>query len=128
MTYAAVAKVLLVDDNTIRTWRLLYEEDGIEGLACFGYEGGDCRRNNGQQATLITWITKTLPRSTRAIGAWIVAELGIEDHSRSRVYCELAAVRHEALQAEGDIVQARSREGRGIYQVVRRFAEPACQR
>ena len=31
MSYAAVAKVLLLDDDTIRTWRLLYEEDGIEG-------------------------------------------------------------------------------------------------
>jgi transposase len=29
MSYAAVAKVLLLDDDTVRTWRLLYEEDGI---------------------------------------------------------------------------------------------------
>ena len=28
MTCAAVAKVLLLDDDTVRTWRLLYEEDG----------------------------------------------------------------------------------------------------
>ncbi len=38
MSYAAVAKVLLLDDDTIRTWRLLYEQDGIEGLANFGIE------------------------------------------------------------------------------------------
>ena len=35
MSCAAVAKVLLLDDDTIRTWRLLYKEDGIEGLASF---------------------------------------------------------------------------------------------
>ncbi len=83
MNYAAVAKVLLLDDDTIRTWRLLYEEDGIEGLASFGYEGSACRLNGEQQAELITWITETLPRSTRAIGAWIAAEFGIEYQSRS---------------------------------------------
>jgi transposase len=83
MSYAAVAKVLLLDDDTIRTWRLLYEEDGIEGLASFGYEGSACRLNDEQQAQLIDWITETLPRSTRAIGAWIAAEFGIEYQSRS---------------------------------------------
>ena len=83
MTYAAVAKVLLLDDDTVRTWRLLYEEDGIDGLASFGYEGSACRLNDEQQAKLITWITETLPRSTRAIGAWIAAEFGIEYQSRS---------------------------------------------
>ena len=33
----AIAKVLLLDDDTIRTWYRLYEEDGIEGLTNFGY-------------------------------------------------------------------------------------------
>jgi transposase len=83
MSYAAVAKVLLLDDDTIRSWRLLYEEDGIEGLVSFGYEGSACRLNDEQQVRLITWITETLPRSTRAIGAWIAAEFGIEYESRS---------------------------------------------
>src|SRR6202051_2931359 len=83
MSYAAVAKVLLLDDDTIRTWRLLYEEDGIEGLASFGYEGSACRLNDEQQAQLIDWITGPRPRSTRAIGAWIAAEFGIEYQSRS---------------------------------------------
>jgi transposase len=83
MSYAAVAKVLLLDDDTIRTWRLRYEEDGIEGLASFGYGGSACRLDVDQQCQLITWITETLPRSTRAIGAWIAAEFGIEYQSRS---------------------------------------------
>jgi transposase len=39
MNYAAIAKVLLLDDDTIRTWRPRYEEEGVEGLASFGYEG-----------------------------------------------------------------------------------------
>jgi hypothetical protein len=48
MGYAAVAKVLLLDDDTVRTWRRLYEDDGIEGLAGFGYEGSACRLSNEQ--------------------------------------------------------------------------------
>ena len=32
MSFEAIAKVLLLDDDTIRTWYHLYEEDGIEGL------------------------------------------------------------------------------------------------
>jgi transposase len=39
MSCEAIAKVLLLDDDTIRTWYRLYQEDGIEGLASFGYEG-----------------------------------------------------------------------------------------
>src|SRR5271165_6971380 len=40
MSCEAIARVLLIDDDTIRTWFRLYQEDGIEGLASFGYEGG----------------------------------------------------------------------------------------
>jgi hypothetical protein len=42
MSAEAITKVLLLDDDTIRTWYRLYEEDGIEGLAGFGHEGSAC--------------------------------------------------------------------------------------
>jgi len=44
--------VLYVDDDTVRTWHRLYEEDGIEGLASFGYEGSACRLSDEQQDKL----------------------------------------------------------------------------
>ena len=72
-----------LDDDTIRTWHRLYQEDGIEGLASFGYEGGACRLTAEQQDRLTVWITETLPRTTREIGAWIVRECGIEYEGRS---------------------------------------------
>ena len=80
---AAIAKVLLLDDDTVCTWHRLYEEDGIEGLASFGYEGSACRLSDEQQDGLKTWITATLPRGTREIGAWIERECGIEYQGRS---------------------------------------------
>ena len=39
MSREAVAKVLYLDDETIRNWHRLYQEDGIEGLASFATKG-----------------------------------------------------------------------------------------
>src|SRR6187551_1439229 len=83
MSCEAIAKVLLLDDDTIRTWHRLYEEDGIEGLASFGYEGSACRLSDEQQDRLKAWIAETLPRTTREVGAWIEKECGIEYQGRS---------------------------------------------
>ena len=61
----------------------LYQEDGIEGLASFGYEGGACRLTAEQQERLTAWIAETLPRTTREIGAWIMLECSVEYEGRS---------------------------------------------
>ena len=83
MSCEAVAEVLLLDDDTIRTWHRLYEEDGIEGLASFGHEGGTCRLSGEQQDKLKAWIAAELPRTTREIGAWIERECGKDYRGRS---------------------------------------------
>ena len=48
MSWGGIAKVLLLDDNTIRTWYRLYEGDGIEGLTNFSYEGSACQLSGEQ--------------------------------------------------------------------------------
>jgi transposase len=83
MSCEAVAKVLFLDDDTIRTWHRLYEEDGIEGLASFGYEGSTGRLSEAQQDRLKAWVIATLPRTTREVGAWIERECGIAYQGRS---------------------------------------------
>jgi len=83
MTCEATARVLFVDDDTVRTWYQDYQENGIEGLANFGHEGGACRLSAEQQDTLKSWIAATLPRTTREVGAWIARECGIEYQTRS---------------------------------------------
>ena len=60
MSCAAVAKVLLLDDDTVRSWHRLYEEDGIEGLADFGYGGSACRLSDEQQDKLKAWMGRPL--------------------------------------------------------------------
>lgn len=78
-----VATALLLDDDTVRSWHKLYLQDGIEGLAGFGYEGSACRLSAEQQDKLKSWIAETLPRSTRQIGAWIEREFEVAYEGRS---------------------------------------------
>ena len=64
MSCEAIAKVLLLDDDTIRTWYRLYEEDGIEGLTNFSYEGSACQLSGEQQEKLKAWVaTATAPNA-----------------------------------------------------------------
>jgi transposase len=83
MSCSNVAKVLFLDDDTIRSWHRLYQQDGFDGLVSFGYDGSACRLSDPQQDELKAWITETLPRTTSAIGAWIEKEFGITYESRS---------------------------------------------
>jgi len=83
MSCSDVGAVLLLDDDTVRTWFRLYEEDRIAGLAGFGYAGSTSQLSVEQQARLKSWIAETLPRTTRDVGAWIEREFGIVYQSRS---------------------------------------------
>ena len=77
MSCQSVAEVLLLDNDTIRTWHQLYQEDGIEGLASFSHECGTCRLAVEPQDKLKALVGETLPRSTRAAGAWIARECAL---------------------------------------------------
>ena len=90
MSCSQVGAVLLLDDDTVRTWFRLYREDGIEGLAGFGYEGGSCHLSSEQRERLRSWVAEMLPRTTRHVGAWIEREFAIVYQSRSG----LIALRH----------------------------------
>jgi transposase len=118
MSCEAIAKVLLLDDDTIRTWYRLYQEDGIEGLASFGYEGGACRLSEAQQDKLKAWITETLPRTTREVGAWIETECGIEYQGPVWPDRAVAPPWHGTSQTKDGVAQARSREAGGVHQGV----------
>ncbi len=118
MSCEAIAEVLYLDDDTIRTWHRLYREEGIEGLASFGHEGSACRLSDVQQDKLTAWITETLPRTTREVGGWIETECGITYESRSGLIALLHRFGHGTSQAESSVVQARPRQAGGFYQSV----------
>lgn len=83
MSCRDVARVLYVDDDTICEWRRLYEEDGFDGLLGTHYRGAQASLSAAQLETLRDWARETLPRSTRAVGAFIEATFGVRYESRS---------------------------------------------
>jgi transposase len=89
MSCEDVGSVLLLDDDTIRSWYRLYMEAGIEGLAGFSHEGSSGHLNATQQAELQAWVGETLPRTTRQVGAWLEQEFGVVYESRSGLICLL---------------------------------------
>jgi transposase len=89
--------VLLIDDDTIRTWHRLFEEDGVDGLAGFNYGGRACQLTLEQQEKLKAG--DTLPRTTRMVGAWIEQAFGIVYESRSGLIALLHRLEHRKPQA-----------------------------
>ena len=78
-----VAKAFLLDDDTIRGWRKLFEQHGIEGLTSFDMGGSAGFLSATQEDGLKAWVAASLPRSTRQVGAWIEQEFGLVYESRS---------------------------------------------
>jgi len=128
MSCEAIAKVLLIDDDTIRTWHRLYQEDGIEGLASFNYEGGSCRLAMEQQDKLKAWIAATLPRTTRQIGGWIARECGIEYQTRSGLIALLHRLGMEHRKPKAISRKLDQAEAGRLHQGLRGLAEPAIRR
>jgi transposase len=83
MSCEQVAKVLLLDDDTIRRWHGAFAEGGRKALMRFESGGSACNLSEAQQEKLVAWVRATSPRSTRQIGAWIASEFGVEYDSRS---------------------------------------------
>lgn len=82
MSCVQVARVLLIDDDTVRTWYDRYQQNGVDSLV-LGYKGGFCRLSAEQSRQLLAWVTDTLPGTTRQIGGYILAQFGVTYESRS---------------------------------------------
>ena len=89
MSCAAVAKVLYLDDDTVRYWHKLYDEKGLGWLAEFGYRGRVCELTAPQQESVKAWVAQTLPRSTAQVGEWIERSFGV-NYTRSAIIKLLA--------------------------------------
>src|SRR5215813_14146005 len=78
-----VAKVLFLDDDTVRRWHGLFLEDGLEGLTRFDVGGRDGFLSVAQETALKAFVIASLPRNTCQIGAFVEKEFGIVYESRS---------------------------------------------
>ena len=83
MSAREVASVLLIDDDTVRQWRTIFETDGVEGLAGFHFGGRHAFLTQDQQAELADWVAAKLPRSTREVGDFVEQRFGVRFESRS---------------------------------------------
>ena len=114
MSCQAVAKVLYLDDDTvIRTWHQLYQEDGIEGLASFGYEGGACRLTAEQQERLTAWVTlRRCPGRPVRSGHGSRWNAASSDERTFRSHRLVASPGDGTSQADGDLCASWTRRSR----------------
>src|SRR3954463_16046386 len=125
MSCEDVGRVLLIDDDTIRTWHWLFEADGVDGLAGFKYGGRACQLTLEQQATLKAWVGDTLPRTTRSVDRTRVRGCLREPF---RADCAGASSGTGAPQARGDVAQARPGQTASLHRRLRDAAEDAARR
>src|ERR1700728_4771355 len=100
MSCQEVAEVLFFDDDTIRGWYELFERSGLEGLTSFDMGGSSSKMSAEQAEALKAWVTTSLPRSTRHVGAWIEKEFGLVYESRSGLIALLHRLRLEYHKPE----------------------------
>src|SRR3954470_24431409 len=101
---SGVGRVLLIDDDTIRTWHRLFEADGVDGLAGFKYGGRACQLTLEEQVTLKAWVGATLPGADRSVDRTRVRGCLREPF---RADCAGASSGTGTSQARGDVAQAR---------------------
>src|SRR6516164_2520410 len=77
MSCEEIAKVLYLDDDTIRYWYQLYSQKGLSWLADFGYKGRACEPTAAQEDALKNWVAQTLPRTITLVGEWIEKSFGV---------------------------------------------------
>ena len=99
MSCAAIAKVLYLDDDTIRYWYQLFGEKGLSWLVDFGYKGRACELTAAQQDALKDWVAQTLPRTTTTVGEWIEKSYGVS-YTRSALIKLLARMDVEFRKPE----------------------------
>ena len=72
-----VAEVLYFDDDTTRRWYELFITGRIDGLTHFDVGGSACQLSDERLLQLKAWVIKTLPGTTREIGAYVLREFGV---------------------------------------------------
>lgn len=77
------AEALYLDDDTVRIWRKIYDEDGLEGLRRFEAGGSASHLSREQEEELIVYVSEGLPRSSRQVATFLNQRFGVVYESRS---------------------------------------------
>ena len=85
-TYAQVAQILLVDDQTIRNYEMIFAQQGISGLLKTDYKGGLSSLNTQQESDLKDHIAKNTYSSSAAIVEYVKQTYGTTYSSPGMVH------------------------------------------
>jgi len=67
----AVAEVLQVDANTVRTHFRRYQQGGVEALANVAYHGSDCQLSDAELAVLDAHLQTQVYLTAKAVAKWV---------------------------------------------------------
>jgi transposase len=103
----AVAKVLYIDDDTVRGWHERWVGGGVEALASFDFKGAKRTLSPEQEAALVEEMSRRLFRTSSEVHAFIRARFGVE-FSRSGLIKYLTRLGFEyrkpkAMPAQADV-------------------------
>ena len=77
MSCSQIAKVLFLDDDTVRSWHKQYLAEDWEAVAYDGWKGGQSRMTTAQEVNLSAWLEERFCRSTVQIRAYMSSEFNI---------------------------------------------------
>lgn len=72
-----VAKVLYLDDDTVRGWHQRFAADGVAALRAFGWKGGESRLSRDQESALASALSAGFYASTAGVIALIEKRFGV---------------------------------------------------
>ena len=82
----AVARVLYLDDDTVRGWHDRFRREGVRALSVFGWKGRASRLTPAQEGELAETLTDRLHPSTAAVVAQIERRYGIAYSKAGVIY------------------------------------------
>lgn len=72
-----IARILILDDSTIRRWYTTYEEDGINGLLIDNYTGGASKLTEKQQQNLVQHLENNVYLTAKEICAFVLKKYNV---------------------------------------------------
>lgn len=77
-SFEKVAEILILDDDTIRRWYHIFDDEGIKGLQRDLYKGGISKLDDGQLEALAVHLDENLFLTSKAVCHWVKSQWAIE--------------------------------------------------
>ena len=85
-SYEQIAKILLLDDQTIRRYQNIYVAQGVEGLTQDHYQGSESKLNKEQQRKLMEHLDTTIYLKAQNIAEYVKTTFGIQYTEKGILY------------------------------------------